>query len=94
VKHGDSPTLEALAGDFYQIPEPPGYFTAASLADFLKHRAGLGAVRSIWRGERAGTDRAHPLGAETARLWAEWRRQLASVPPATLDTAQVRRDGC
>jgi len=94
VERGDSPTLDALAGDFYQIPELPGYFTAASLVDFLRHQDGIGAVRSIWRGELAGTDRSHPLGAQTEKLWAEWRRHLATVSPGTLDTAAVGRNGC
>jgi hypothetical protein len=94
IASGDSPPLEALSGDFYAIPELPGYFTAASLVDFLKHREGTSALRSIWSGNRPGTDRLHPLGHDTQRLWSEWRRQLASVVPATLDTVRLRRDGC
>lgn len=91
---GDSPTLEQLSGDFYAIPELPGYFTAASLVNFLKHREGTGALRSIWNGSRAGVDQFHPLGHDTARLWWEWRQHLADVVPARLDTARLRRDGC
>jgi hypothetical protein len=94
VASGDSPTLAALNGDFYAIPELPGYFTAASLASFLKHREGVTTLRSIWRGERAGADHLHPLGPDTERLWSEWRRHLAAAIPATLDPARLRRDGC
>jgi hypothetical protein len=94
IATGDSPTLEALSGDFYAIPELPGYFTAASLVDFLKHREGICALRSIWSGNRAGTDRQHPLGHDTECLWSEWRRKLAGVIPATLDSVRLRRDGC
>lgn len=94
IASGVSPSLDALAGDFYAIPELPGYFTAASLADFIQRRDGIGALREIWRGERPGADGSHPLGNDTERLWSEWRHQLASVTPATLDTARLRRDGC
>jgi hypothetical protein len=91
---GDSPPLEALSGDFYAIPDLPGYFTAASLVAFLKNREGVSALRSIWSGNRPGTDRLHPLGHDTQRLWSEWRHQLTGVVPATLDTVRLRRDGC
>ena len=91
---GDSPTLAALNGDFYAIPELPGYFTAASLANFLKQREGIAALRSIWRGERAGADESHPLGRDTERLWSEWRRHIAGAVPARLDTTRLKRDGC
>lgn len=94
VAAGDAPSLESLTGDFYDLLELPAYFTAASFTDFLKQRHGIDALRSIWRGEFAGADRVHLLGGEMARLWAEWRRQLANTPPATLDTARLRKDGC
>jgi hypothetical protein len=91
---GDSPTLAALNGDFYAIPELPGYFTAASLANFLKQREGTAALRSIWRGDRAGVDESDPFGRDTERLWSEWRRHLARAVPARLDTTRLKRDGC
>jgi hypothetical protein len=94
VDSGTSPTLDALNGDFYRIPELPGYFSAASLVDFIARGEGIAAVRALWRGERPGTDAAHPLGAETQRVWSEWRRHLATVAPATLDTARLGREGC
>ena len=94
VASGESPSLEALTGDFYAIPELPGYLTAASLASFLKAREGTAALRSIWKGERTGADRQHPLGHDTERLWSEWRRQLSAVVPAKLDSVRLRRDGC
>lgn len=94
IASGDSPSLEALTGDFYAIPELPGYFTAASLVSFLKQREGIGALRSIWRGTRAGADPRHPLGHDSDRLWSEWRRHLSGVVPATLDSVRLRRDGC
>jgi hypothetical protein len=94
IASGDSPPLDALAGDFYTIPELPGYFTAASIVDFLRRREGIDAVRSLWRGERAGADRVRPLGDDTERLWSEWKQQLSRVSPATLDTARQRREGC
>lgn len=94
INRGESPTLEALTGDFYKLPELPAYFTAASLTDFLKRSDGAGALRSIWRGEWAGTDGSHPLGPETSQLWSDWRRHLGSIPPATLDTVRLRSDGC
>lgn len=94
IESGDSPTLDALTGDFYKIPELPAYFTAASIAEFLMQRDGIAAVQSIWRGEVAGVDRAHPLGPDTERLWSEWKQRLSSVQPVALDTARLRRDGC
>ena len=94
IASGDSPPLDALTADFYAIAELPGYFTAASLVDFLRRREGVRAVRSIWRGEQLGTDLAHPLGGDTERLWSDWKQQLSRVPPAILDTARQRREGC
>ena len=91
---GDAPTLDALTGDFYALPELPAYFTAASLIDFLQRREGVATLRSLWRGERAGVDETHPLGAQTHELELEWHRKLSNVPPAVLDTARLRREGC
>lgn len=91
---GDAPSLDGLTGDFYALPELPAYFTAASLVDFLQRREGVGALRSLWRGERPGVDRSHPLGAGTRALELEWRRELGGVQPVVLDTARLRREGC
>jgi hypothetical protein len=91
---GNAPTLDALTGNFYSLPELPAYFTAASLVDFLQRREGVLTLRSLWRGERAGVDESHPLGVETPRLELEWQRQLSHVKPATLDTIRLRHDGC
>lgn len=94
VRRGDAPTLSALAGDFYKIPELPGYFTAASLTEFVKRHDGVSALRAIWRGERGESTPARLVGADTGPLVAEWRRHLATLTPATLDTLRLRRDGC
>ena len=94
VSSGDAPTLEALTGDFYTLPELPAYFTAASFVDFIQRRDGVAALRSLWRGERSDVDGRHPLGSETKVIHTEWRRALTAVPVTVLDTARLRRAGC
>jgi hypothetical protein len=91
---GELPAVTALAADLRAIPELPGYFAAASLVKFIREREGLGALRALWRGERPGTDSAHPLGARTAEIESAWHRLLDGLAPAVLDTTRLRREGC
>jgi hypothetical protein len=91
---GTLPPLTALTTDLRAFPELPAYFAAASLVKFVRQQEGLGALRALWRGERQGTDSAHPLGERTADIEAAWHRHLDSIVPAELDTVRLQREGC
>lgn len=91
ARDGAVPPLRTLAGEFRSHPELPSYLAAASAVDFVRRNAGIGAVRALWKTPRADK---HPLGVDGERVEAEWRRYLAGVPPAALDSVRLIRAGC
>lgn len=90
---GSIPPLTELARRFRDLPELPSYIAAASAVSFLEREAGIDAVRALWRGDSAAGS-SHPLGKDGAVREQQWRQQLATVSPASMDTLRLRREGC
>jgi hypothetical protein len=91
LKRGAVPPLRVVAENFRSYPELPSYVAAASVVDFVRRREGIAAVRALWSARRLS---GHPLGADGDAVEAEWRKYLASVPAAVLDTVSLKRAGC
>jgi hypothetical protein len=92
VAGGAVPPLPELVARFRDVPELPGYLASASVVDFVRRREGIGAVRALWRTARPAGE--HPLGPDGAATEAAWRRHLAGVRPAALDSVRLLREGC
>ncbi|HEX6908810.1 MAG TPA: hypothetical protein VF142_00365 [Longimicrobium sp.] len=92
LQRGELLPLAELAGRFWEVDELRAYMSAASAVNHLARTRGNAAVAALWK-QRASPG-GHPLGEDGARLERAWRAHLATLPPATVDTAQLRRHGC
>lgn len=92
LRDGTLPELRELNWGFDQYDVLLSYITAGSVVEFVVRDRGLATVRTLWKTEHSAAD--HPLGAGGEQMEAAWRRHLASVAPARLDTAVVHQHGC
>lgn len=92
LRDGALPPLREFKWGFDQDEIVHAYATSASLVEFVVRSRGLGAVRTMWKAEASVTE--HPLGPGGEGMEAEWRRHLAAIPPARVDTALAHRHGC
>jgi hypothetical protein len=92
LRDGTLPSLRDLAGRFWEIDELHAYITAGSAVGFVARRGAQPAVQALWQaGDAPG---AHPLGPGGDEMEAAWRRHLATIAPARIDTLRLRREGC
>ncbi len=92
LRDGTLPGLFDLAVGFERYDMLLAYATSGSVVEFVVRDRGLSGVRTLWT-PKPWTDE-HPLGPGGEQMEAAWRRHLASIPPARLDTAFVFRHGC
>jgi hypothetical protein len=89
---GTLPPMQELAARVWEIDELHAYLTAGSAVGYLARTRGTAAVQALWA--RPATAHPHPLGEGGAEMEAAWRAHLATVRPAPIDLARLRRHGC
>ena len=91
LARGKLPSVASMQHDFRGIPELSGYTGAASLADHIRRRFGIAAVRALWQGNAPDSINSALRGGE---LESKWQAALRTVTPAALDSARLYREGC
>lgn len=92
LQRGELLPLPDLAARFWEVGELNAYLSAGSAVGHVARTRGNAAVEALWKHDPAPGE--HPLGPGGAEMERAWRAHLATVPPATVDTAVLRRRGC